>query len=407
MKILHTADWHLGKKLDFFSRLEEQKAVLDEICEIADREKVDLVIVAGDLYDNANPSIEAQELLFETLHRLARKGKVPVIAIAGNHDSAERIDSPDILAKTNGILFFGSPETEIKPQQKVGDFKINHAEKGFIELQLPHLDFPIRVLITPFANEWRLKTFLGDDAQKGLNDLLAERWKYLADTYCDTHGVNLLTAHLYFGKRGQQPEDEPDGERSLKVGFSDLVYTDLIPSQIQYTALGHLHKCIQMGSEEKPVMYSSSPLQYSFAEAEQQKYVILIDANPNQNVDIQRIELQSGKTLKRLQYECYTDALQGLLQHTDALVELTLYTEMAISAEERKGLLQVHPNLIQLNIQKKNTSQNAANHANVDRIRKTIHENFVDYYQFSNDGLRPSTDILNLFQEVLNVDISE
>jgi exonuclease SbcD len=90
MRILHTADWHLGKKLNDFTRIDEQRHVLEELCDIAQREKVDAVVIAGDLFDTFNPPNEAIELLYKTVHKLANNGKVPVIAIAGNHDSADR-----------------------------------------------------------------------------------------------------------------------------------------------------------------------------------------------------------------------------------------------------------------------------------------------------------------------------
>jgi exonuclease SbcD len=96
MKILHTADWHLGKKLDNISRLEEQKEVLQEICDIADQQQVDVVIVAGDLFDTFNPPVEATELLYQTLKRLTANGKRPVLAIAGNHDSPDRIEPVEL-----------------------------------------------------------------------------------------------------------------------------------------------------------------------------------------------------------------------------------------------------------------------------------------------------------------------
>ena len=99
MKILHTADWHLGKRLERFERLPEQEVVLEEICEIADRENVDVVLVAGDLYDSFNPTIEATELFYKILRRLTQDGKRPVVAIAGKHDSPTRIEAPNPLAR--------------------------------------------------------------------------------------------------------------------------------------------------------------------------------------------------------------------------------------------------------------------------------------------------------------------
>src|SRR5690606_14135224 len=107
MRILHTADWHLGKRLDNFSRLDEQILVMDEIVEKADKYQVDVVIVAGDLFDAFNPSTEAIELFYRTLKRLTKGGARPVIAISGNHDSPSLIDAPDPLARECGIILIG------------------------------------------------------------------------------------------------------------------------------------------------------------------------------------------------------------------------------------------------------------------------------------------------------------
>src|SRR6218665_3728006 len=124
MKILHTADWHLGKKLDYYSRLEEQHAVLNEICTIADAENVDLVLVAGDLYDTFNPPVEAVELLYRTLKRLTNNGKRPVIAIAGNHDSPDRIEAPVALAGVFVFFFVGYPHFQPDAYQLEDGFRI-------------------------------------------------------------------------------------------------------------------------------------------------------------------------------------------------------------------------------------------------------------------------------------------
>ncbi|MCB0293286.1 MAG: exonuclease subunit SbcD, partial [Calditrichaeota bacterium] len=99
MKILHTADWHLGKRLERFSRLEEQREVLEEICGIAEQEAVDAVIIAGDIYDTFNPASEAVELFYKTVKRLADEGRRAVVAIAGNHDSPDRFAAPEPLAR--------------------------------------------------------------------------------------------------------------------------------------------------------------------------------------------------------------------------------------------------------------------------------------------------------------------
>ena len=198
MKILHTADWHLGKRLDSISRMEEQREVLAEICEIAEREKVDAVLIAGDLFDTFNPATDAVDLFYKTLKKLTNGGKRPVIAIAGNHDSPDRIEAPDPLARECGIIFAGYPQTEISPFELETGVKITKSAPGFIEISLAQYDYPLRLLLTPYANEYRMKTFLGtEDRDEELRTLLSEEWNKTTKKYCDKKGVNILMTHLF------------------------------------------------------------------------------------------------------------------------------------------------------------------------------------------------------------------
>ena len=337
MKILHTADWHLGKRLDRFSRLEEQVLVMNEIVEIADAQKVDMVLIAGDLFDNFNPSVEATELFYKTLKRLSLNGKRPVVAISGNHDSPNLIDAPDPLARECGIILIGHPKAEVNPFELEG-FKITQSVAGFIEIQLKTQDFPVRILHTPYANEIRLKEYFGENREEELNHILAENWKNIAEKHCNEEGVNLLMAHLYMNKKGAPLLDEPEGEKPIKIGNADLIYSDSIPPQIQYTALGHLHGFRNIGTAEKPVVYSSSPLCYSFSEAGQTKYVSIIEAQPTQNVSFEKIPLQNGKQLVRKTFNNFDSAIQWLTENQNTLVELTLESETFLKAEERKQI---------------------------------------------------------------------
>ena len=117
LKILHTADWHLGKRLQEYTRIAEQKLVLDEICQVADQEEVDLVLLAGDIFDAFNPSHESVELLYKTLRRLSKNGMRPVVAISGNHDSTQFVEAPDPLARELGILFYSRYDSIISCKQ--------------------------------------------------------------------------------------------------------------------------------------------------------------------------------------------------------------------------------------------------------------------------------------------------
>ena len=400
MKILHTADWHLGKRLDNYSRIEEQIEVMNEICEIADEQNIDLVLVAGDLFDTFNPSVEAVELFYKTLKRLAKNGQRPVVAIGGNHDSPDRIDAPDPLARECGIILIGHPNTKVQ-EFKLSEFEISNSVEGFIELKLNKIKFPIRIIHTAYANEIRLKQYFGEEKEQQLNAILASKWQDLATNFCDINGVNLLMTHLYMNKKGQELLEEPEGEKPIKIGNADLVFSDGIPAQIQYTALGHLHAFNNVGTTEKPVVYSSSPLCYSFSEASQTKYVSIIEANPNENVSFEKIELKKGKSLVRKTFDSVENAVEWLNDHQNTLVELTLESETFLKAEDRKLIYQSHPGIIHL-IPKVKNQKNLENQAKEINLNQNMEDLFQDYFKSKNGNQEPNDDLKNLFNEILN-----
>ena len=402
MKLLHTSDWHLGKRLEDFSRIVEQQAVLQEICEIAEREQVDAVLVAGDLFDTFNPPTEAVDLFYKTLKRLSNNGRRPVIAIAGNHDSPDRIEAPDPLARECGIIFAGYPNLVVPGFELDSGLKVLHSEEGFLELQVPGTSIPLRLLLTPYANEFRLKTYLGqENSEEELRTVLQKKWQELAEKYCDKKGVNLLVTHLFVVKNGDELPEEPSDEKPiLHVGGAQAIYTENIPNQIQYTAIGHLHRMHRVDSAPCPVYYSGSPLSYSFAEANQQKYVILIDLEPGKVATVQEIELTKGKKLLRKRAEGMEEALLWLTENPDCLVELTMVTDTYLTAQERKQLSAAHNGIVTIIPEVKNTSDlGPGNKKNID-LTRTMEELFLDYFRHRK-GQEPNEEILKLFTEIL------
>ncbi|MDC8101756.1 metallophosphoesterase family protein [Chryseobacterium rhizosphaerae] len=400
MKILHTADWHLGKRLDRFSRLEEQILVMEEIIGIADEENIDLVIVAGDLFDNFNPGVEATELLYKTLKRLSQNGKRPVIAISGNHDSPNLIDAPDPLARECGIILIGHPKAEVIPFE-TEHFKILNSREGFIELAIQNINFPVRVLHTPYANEIRLKGYFGENKEEEINKVLSQMWKNLADEFCDEQGINLLTAHLYMNKRGAEILEEPEGEKPIKIGNADLIYSDAIPEQIQYTALGHLHSFQNIGTSEKPVVYSSSPLCYSFSEAGQTKYVSIMEAFPGKNISFEKKALKNGRTLVRKSFTSVEDTVRWLNENPNTFIELTLESETFLTADERKMIYQSHSGIVHLIPKIKNSEITGQEHYEIN-LNQDIGVLFKDYFKSKNGGQEANEELMDLFNEILN-----
>ncbi|GAB1452417.1 exonuclease SbcCD subunit D [Draconibacterium sp.] len=404
MKILHTSDWHLGKRLENFSRMEEQQAVLTEICEIADSEKVDAVLVAGDLFDTFNPPTEATDLFYKILKRLANNGRRPVIAIAGNHDSPDRIEAPDPLARECGIIFTGYPNSVVPQFELETGLKILNSQEGFMEIQLPENKTPLRILSTPYANEIRLKTALGhENSEEELRNILQQNWSELAGKCCDTLGVNILVSHLFIvEKDGELPEEPADEKPILHVGGVQVVYAENIPKQIQYTALGHLHRMHRVDKESK-VYYSGSPLSYSFAEANQQKYVLIIDAKPGEKVKITEKPLSKGKKLLRYKAVGMEDALDWLRQNPDCLVELTLVTDTFLTAQERKQISAAHSGIVTIIPEVTNPNEFAATNKKSIDLSKNMNELFRDYFKHAK-GQEPNEEIMKLFTEILAED---
>lgn len=398
MKILHTADWHLGKKLEGISRLEEQQDVLNEICIIADRDEIDAVLVAGDIFDNYNPSNEAIELFYKTVHRLSKNAQRIVLVIAGNHDSPDRIEAPEPLALINGIFFLGYPDSVINKIVLDSGIQVSQSESGFVEFTLPDKSKKLRVIYTPFANEYRLRKALDfNDNEKQFENILIERWNELATKYCDKNGINILISHHFFIDKNSKPLESPDEEKPiLYVGGTQSVDVVKIPEQIDYVALGHLHRFQQIG--DKAVYYSGSPLSYSFAEAGQDKFVILADFSEDQ-VIVKNIQLTSGKKLIRKRFDNTDEAILWLQENKECLVELTIKTDKFISSEERRRLNQAHPGIVTLHPELSSFIDGVDFKVEID-TDKSMEELFSDYFRYKKT-VAPDERILDLFREII------
>lgn len=380
---------------------------MEEICEIAEREAVDAVLIAGDLFDQINPSIESIELYFRTLKRLAADGKRAVIGIAGNHDSPDRIEAPDPLARECGIILTGYPHSEVPPFLLSSGLEVLQTEPGFLELKLPGVQAPLRLLLTPYANEVRLRRFLGhENPEENLRQVLTEHWQELAGKYCDTEGVNILMAHLFVMERGGERETESEDEKPiLTVGGAQEIYTENFPAGLQYVALGHLHRPFHVTQSPFPVVYAGSPLSYSMSEAGQGKSVVLMEIEPGKPVEYQRIPLHKGKKLERKSFTSIEEAVTWLEANPEALVELTLISDQYLTAADRKRLLDAHEGIITIIPQIHNPDLLDGNRIEID-LSKSMEELFTDYFQQKYDGQVPQERMLDLFREVLAEDPS-
>ncbi len=413
MKILHTADWHLGKKLGDFPRLEEQKQVLDELCQIADSQNVDVVLIAGDLFDIPLPSNDANQLFLKTLQRLSKNGSRPVIAIAGNHDSAQYIANFSVWGSELGIFLLGYPNDKLPKIKLENGLEILRSEEGFLELMMPSWECPLRLLLTPYANELRLKTYFSlDNQEQELRDFLQNLWQQQAESYLDKDGINILMGHLFVMKKGEPQPKESEDEKSILVGSAQPIYTENFPKTVQYVALGHLHRYHSTQKEPFPVVYSGSLLAYSFSEAFQKKYVVLLDAKPAKEDEVikyEKIELTGCKELKRKTFSEVDKAIEWLNEDQastkPSLVELTIETDNFLSAADAQLLYAAHKGIVGTIIPKVK-GKNTNSETQMDYSRN-IGDLFVDFFKKQNNGQEPNQEIMQLFEEVRNGEIKE
>lgn len=252
MKILHTSDWHLGRSLGGFSLLEDQRYILEQILQIIESEKVDVLIIAGDIYDKSIPSEGAVELFNEFLSKVVLEHKIYTIAIAGNHDSEERIDFGSKLFESQNLYIVGK------------------SPKGYEKLQITIGKESVDVFLVPYIEPSKVREIAGDETIKRHDEAMA----YLVSEMKkeQTERPSIVVAHAFV-----TGGEVSDSERRLSVvGGAELVNAQHF-KDFNYTALGHLHKKQAMGREY--IRYSGSLLKYSISEANQAKGYVLIDFN--------------------------------------------------------------------------------------------------------------------------------
>lgn len=298
MRFLHTGDWHLGRTIRGRSRIEECARVLDEVCGIARDEAVDVVLIAGDTFDNFSPPSEAQKLLYETLRRLVSDG-AKVVMIAGNHDSAPRMDALAGILALAGVHAIGAPP----------------ADKDYRALRIASRDGreAATVVGVPWIPEHltvQYEALFGprDEAQTQYAGNMERALRFYCASFAAAT-VNVLLGHMMVSgtKVG-----EGGGERTLHLGDTFAVQAAMLPATAQYIALGHVHRPQPVAGS--PVaggsFYAGSLLQLDFGESEQKKSVRVVEAHPRMPADSKAVPVTGGKVLRTLKLR-----LEDLEQH--------------------------------------------------------------------------------------------
>jgi len=344
LKILHTGDWHLGKKLEGYDRYVEQENFLQEIVEIADKEKVELIIIAGDIYDVPSPPTIAEKLFYKYIKILSKNGTRPVVVIAGNHDNPNKLTASNPLAYEYGILLYGNPG-EKKESGIYGEFEIINSYEGAIELLLNGKKVFLNLM--PYPSEKTLNTLIfekiGEDSaqkeySKKIGEILEENNKKR-----DPESINIVVSHVFV--KGSDPEGT---ERSIEFGGALAVELRDLPNA-DYIALGHIHRCMKFVKYN--AYYSGSPLEYRVSEMVSKKRVLLASLEPGKDPIVEERYIENTKPIKRYITENIEDAIRIATEKkaVSEWIYLTIKTDRAIknselhSIKENKNVISIEP----------------------------------------------------------------
>ena len=270
MKFFHLADLHLGKRVNGFPMIEDQKIILDQILELADSEHPDAVMIAGDVYDKSIPSVEAVNLMDDFLVELVKR-KLQVFIISGNHDSAERISYGGRVMEQSGI--------HISPRIS-----------GCGPIRLEDQYGPLYIYLFPYIHPSVVREAYPDEK---VTDWTQAMEVLIRNAHVDPAARNIAVAHQYVTASDVRPE-ECDSEQKHIGGLDNVDYS--VFDAFDYAALGHLHGPQRIGRDT--VRYAGSPLKYSFSEEKHKKSVTLVEIKEKGQVEYRQLPLVPARDFK-------------------------------------------------------------------------------------------------------------
>jgi len=378
MKLLHLADLHIGKRVNEFSMLEDQKYILEEILRIVDGAKPSGILMSGDIYDKSVPAGEAVEVLDEFLTELVAR-KVLMFIVSGNHDSAERLNFGSRILCKNGVHIAGTFDGVLK-QISIKD------EFG-----------PVNIYLMPFIKPAMVNPYYADQDIQSYEDAV----KVVLDAcLINKEERNILVAHQFITSGSQQPE-RSDSE-TIAIGGLDNIDASVFDA-FDYVALGHLHGPQSIGRET--VRYAGSPLKYSFSEARQHKSVTILELGGKGKLDMQTVSLPAWRDMREIKGPLAELVRVGI---GDSLFETSQDYIRAILTDEDEvydaigQLRQVYPNIMRIDFENSRSRQelNSNSAASGDVARKSPLELFEEFYAKQNN-IGMTEEQLGIIQEVL------
>ena len=330
MRFMHLADLHIGKKVNEFSMLEDQRYILEQVFHLAKEQKLDGILIAGDIYDKTIPSVEAVSLFDTFLTRLSQEG-FPVYMISGNHDSAERLSFGASLMRKSNVY-------------------VASEYKGCVEkVSVQDAYGVIDIYMLPFIKPAYVRAVFRDEAEeiRTYQDAVAYT---MGKVELDKKRRNVLLAHQFVTGAVTCDSEEHS------VGGLDQISTDCFEG-FDYVALGHLHGAQTVGSDT--VRYAGTLLKYSFSEVNHKKGVTIIELKEKGNVTVETYPLKPRHDMRRLRgsYEELTNRLNYVGTDTEDYVQITLTDEEDIYDAVGK-LRAIYPNLMKLEYDNTRTREN-------------------------------------------------
>lgn len=397
MKILHTSDWHLGKTLEGRSRIIEQKEFIDELAEIAEREKPDLIIVAGDIYDSSNPPSAAEQLFYRAMTRLSNYGSRPTLVIAGNHDNPDRLTAASPLAYEWGIILLGSA----KNIAECGDYRnysITAAAEGSIEICLN--GEKLVAIILPYPSERRLDEimFEPENMQKSYSEKVTALFDRLSAYYREDT-INIAVGHFFINGG-----EITDSERDISIGGAYAVEAKGLP-KAQYIAMGHLHRPQRIKNADGFVYYSGSPIQYSKSEIGYEKSVYLVEIKPGLTPDIRKVPLRVYKPVVTVKFGSVEEALSSLEKiPVDAWVYVEITSKRTLAQWEIKEIKERSADIVEIKTTVIDDGESEEFILSDDDI--PITEAFDLFYKDAR-GVMPPDDLKRLFLRLIEEETSD
>lgn len=371
MKLFHLSDLHIGKRVNEFSMIEDQKYILTQILYAADQEKPDGILISGDVYDRRIPTAEAVQVFDAFLTRLSEQ-KIPAFIISGNHDSAERLAFGSSLMGKSGIYF-----------SKVYD--------GTVE-KIPMQDAygTVWIYLLPFLRPSTIRHALPERAEEVQSAADAVRIA-LEQTKIDEKERNVLLAHQFVTGAKRCDAEE------LQVGDVDQIPAELF-ALFEYVALGHIHSPQKVGRET--VRYCGAPLKYSFSEAGQEKSITVVELKEKGSVDLRTIPLKPLHDLRKIRGTYLEVTAKSFYENRDCedYLQVTLTDEEDVPDGMAK-LRTIYPNLMRLEYDNKRTRSNAEVRAAERVEEKSELELFQEFYELQNN--QSMTEVQEQFVEEL------